>query len=193
MKSFEYFWLKPDASLSNPIKIFHFAVEGPVTTGMVIDPKKIPKHQVAYFEYSPQMEICDVLFQPTLLIENKMKRLWGLYESQMKFKSVQVFANDPEIDVSPLYWSPMLKSVDCMDQETTFYSNGMLENLVGKKIVPVDLRFAIFHIEPIGAIDFDNDVFTILIYFTADDGMICLEIFFRYSVRAIPLVVGTVT
>lgn len=48
----------------------------------------------------------------------------------MKFKSVQVFANDPEIDVSPLYWSPMLKSVDCMDQETTFYSNGMLENLV---------------------------------------------------------------
>ena len=76
------------------------------------------------------MEICDVLFQPTLLIENKMKRLWGLYESQMKFKSVQVFANAPEIDVSPLYWSPMLKSVDCMDQETTFYSNGMLENLV---------------------------------------------------------------
>ncbi len=130
MKSFEYFWLKPDAALSNPIKIFHFAVEGPVTTGMVIDPKKVPKHQVAYFEYSPQLEICDVLFQPTLLIENKIKRLWGLYESQMKFKSVQVFANDPEIDVSPLYWSPMLKSVDCMDQATTFYSNGMLENLV---------------------------------------------------------------
>ena len=46
MKSFEYFWLKPDASLSNPIKIFHFAVEGPVTTGMVIDPKKIPKHHL---------------------------------------------------------------------------------------------------------------------------------------------------
>lgn len=27
MKSFEYFWLKPDAALSNPIKIFHFAVD----------------------------------------------------------------------------------------------------------------------------------------------------------------------
>lgn len=130
MKSFEYFWLKPDAALSNPIQIFHFAVEGPVTTGMSIDPQKIPKHQVAYFEYSPQLEICDVLFRPTLLIENAVKRLWGLYEPQMKFKSVQVFANDPEIEVSPLYWSPVLKAVDCMDGETSFYSNGMLENLV---------------------------------------------------------------
>ena len=130
MKSFEYFWLKPDAALSNPIQIFHFAVEGPVTTGMTNDPQKIPKHQVAYFEYSPQLEICDVLFRPTLLIENAVKRLWGLYEPQMKFKSVQVFANDPEIEVSPLYWSPVLKAVDCMDGETSFYSNGMLENLV---------------------------------------------------------------
>lgn len=130
MKSFEYFWLKPDAALSNPIQIFHFAVEEPVTTGMTIDPKKIPKHQVAYFEYSPQLEICDVLFRPTLLIENAVKRLWGLYEPQMKFKSVQVFANDPEIEVSPLYWSPVLKAIDCMDGETSFYSNGMLENLV---------------------------------------------------------------
>ena len=130
MKSFEYFWLKPDAALSNPIQIFHFAVEGPVTTGMTIDPARIPKHQVAYFEYSPQLEVCDVLFRPTLLLENTVKRLWGLYEPQMKFKSVQVFANDPEIDVSPLYWSPILKTVDCMDAETSFYPNGTLKNLV---------------------------------------------------------------
>lgn len=130
MKCFEYFWLKPDAALSNPIQIFHFAIEGPVTTGMTIDPAKIPKHQVAYFAYSPQLEICDVLFRPTLLIENAVKRLWGLYEPQMKFKSVQVFANDPEIDVSPLYWSPVLKTVDCMDAEASFYPNGTLKNPV---------------------------------------------------------------
>ncbi len=130
MKSFEYFWLKPDVALSNPIQIFHFAVEEPVTAGMTIDPEKIPKHQVAYFEYSPQLEICDVLFRPTLLIENTLKRLWSLYEPQVKFKSVQVFANDPEIDVSPLYWHPMLKTVDCLDEAASFYSNGMLEHLV---------------------------------------------------------------
>lgn len=129
MKAFEYFWLKPDATLSNPIQIFHFAVEGPVTTGMTIDPEKIPKHQVAYFEYSPQLEICDVLFRPTLLIENTLKRLWSLYEPQMKFKSVQVFANNPEIDVAPLYWHPMLKKVDCLDEGTSFYPNGMLKSL----------------------------------------------------------------
>ncbi len=130
MKSFEYFWLKPDSTLSNPIQIFHFAVEGSVTPGMTIDPGKIPKHQVAYFEYSPQLEICDMLFQPTLLIEDKVKRLWSLYEPQMKFKGVQVFANDPAIDISPLYWSPMLRTVDCVDAKTKTYPNGMLEHLV---------------------------------------------------------------
>lgn len=130
MKSFEYFWLKPDPTLSNPIQIFHFAVEGTITPGMIIDPEKIPKHQVAYFEYSPQLEICDILFQPTLLIEDNVKRLWSLYEPHMKFKGVQVFANDPELDVSPMYWSPMLKTINCMDAKTKTYSNGMLEHLV---------------------------------------------------------------
>lgn len=129
MKSFEYFWLKPDSTLSNPIQIFHFAVEEPVAPGMTIDPKKIPKHQVAYFEYSPQLEICDVIFQPTLLIEDTVKRLWGLYEPQLRFKGVQVFANDPKIDVSPLYWSPMVRTLDCIDAKAKTYPNGMLEHL----------------------------------------------------------------
>lgn len=129
MNSFQYFQLKQDADLSNPIQIFHFAVEGDYTEGKPIDPAIVPKHQVAYFEYSPQVEICDVLFWPTLLVENTIKKLWGLYEPRMKFKGVQVFANDPKINAAPMYWCPVIDSIACMNEATELYPDHTLKHL----------------------------------------------------------------
>ena len=94
-----------------------------------MDAAIVPKQQVAYFEYSPQTELCDVLFQPTLLIENSIKKLWRLYEPKMKFKGVQVFANDPKINVAPMYWCPMIASAACMDETTELYPDGTLKHL----------------------------------------------------------------
>ena len=130
MNSFQYFQFQEDVRLSMPIKIFHFAVEGDYTNGKPIDPKIVPKHQVAYFEYSPQVEICDVLFQPVLLIESAVKKLWQLYEPRMKFKGIQVFANDPKINVAPMYWCPMVDAIPCMDIATEQYPDGSLKHLV---------------------------------------------------------------
>ncbi|MFR4977293.1 MAG: hypothetical protein ACLUDG_00010 [Butyricicoccus sp.] len=130
MNSFQYFQLKKDEKLTNPIQIFRFTVEGEYTGGKVIDPRIVPKHQVAYFEYSPQVELCHVLFQPTLLVENSIKRPWHLYEPRIKYKGVQVFANDTQINVSPMYWCPVLDSIDCMDKQTELYPDGKLKNLV---------------------------------------------------------------
>ena len=130
MNSFQYFQLNEDADLSMPIKIFHFTVDGDYTVGKPIDPAIVPKHQVAYFEYSPQVEMCDVLFQPVLLIESAIKKLWHLYEPKMKFKGVQVFANNTTINVAPMYWCPMISSISCMDEETERYPDGSLKHLV---------------------------------------------------------------
>ncbi|OUP05488.1 hypothetical protein [Anaeromassilibacillus sp. An200] len=129
MNSFQYFQIKQDKKLSNPIQIFHFAVEGDYTEGKPIDSAIIPKQQVAYFEYSPQVEMCDVLFQPTLLIENSIKKLWRLYEPQMKFKGVQVFANDPKINIAPMYWCPVVPPVACMNEATELYPDKTLKHL----------------------------------------------------------------
>ena len=65
MNSFQYFLFQEDVRLSMPMKIFHFAVEGDYTGGKPIDPKMIPKHQVAYFEYSPQVETVVLLSRET--------------------------------------------------------------------------------------------------------------------------------
>lgn len=129
MNSFEYFQLKPDPKLSNPIQIFRFVVDGEYIEGRPIDPATVPKHQVAYFEYSPQVELCHVLFQPVLLIENSIKRLWHLYEPKAEYKGVQVFATDPEVNLSPMYWCPVLDQVDCVDKKTEFFPNGTVKKL----------------------------------------------------------------
>ena len=129
MNSFQYFQIKQDKKLSNPIQIFHFAVEGDYTEGKPIDSAIIPKQQVAYFEYSPQVEMCDVLFQPTLLIENSIKKLWRLYEPQMKFKGVQVFANDPNFKIAPIYWCQVDTPVACMIEATEQYPDKTMKQL----------------------------------------------------------------
>lgn len=130
VNSFQYFQLKEDASLSMPIRIFHFAVEGDYTAGKPIDPGSVPKHQVAYFEYSPQVEICDVLFRPVLLVKSEIKKLWQFYEPHMKYKGVQVFANDTRINVAPMYWCPMIDSISCMDVGTQRYPDRSIKRLV---------------------------------------------------------------
>lgn len=130
MKTFEYFQLKRDEKVSNPIQIFHFAVEGDIIPGKPIEPEAVPEHQVSYFEYSPQLEICHVLFQPLLLVEDKVKRLWDLYESQIKYKGVRVFANDSNINISPMYWCPVVEKIDCLDDKSEFYPNGTMKKLV---------------------------------------------------------------
>lgn len=127
MKSIEYFQLKRDEELSNPIQIFHFAVEDDIIPGKPVAPESVPAYQVAYYEYSPKLEICDVLFQPLLLVEDKVKRLWNLYEEEMEYKGVQVFANDPQINVSPLYWCPVPQQVNCLHENSEFYPNGTLK------------------------------------------------------------------
>lgn len=130
MNAFQYFQLKEDDSLSMPIRIFHFAVEGDYTEGKPIDPENVPKHQVAYFEYSPQVEICDVLFRPILLVKSELKKLWQRYEPGMKCKGVQVFANDTRINVAPMYWCPMIDAVSCMDVGTQWHPDRSMKHLV---------------------------------------------------------------
>lgn len=71
-----------------------------------------------------------MLFTPVLLVENSIKKRWNLYEPRMKFKGVQVFANDLQINVNPMYWCPMIDAIPCMDTRTEQYPDGLLKHLV---------------------------------------------------------------
>lgn len=85
---------------------------------------------VAYFDNTPQLEIYDATAQPAFIVSDSLKRVFSLYEPQMQFKGIQLYANDLEDNTSPLYWWPFIPPIECLSNETTKYPTGNLKNLV---------------------------------------------------------------
>ena len=112
----EWFWLKKDPAA--PL------VE---TTGF--DKNKFPYFTdaesfangddgVTYYErekFSP----CDILFEPTFLIGDKLKPLFELLEPAIEYKGVQLYRKFKPADAPrPLYWLPYLPCVDAISDDS---------------------------------------------------------------------------
>lgn len=126
----DYFELCVDPLVSNPIQIQK--IDGSVFKNRVTleEFDAVPKMTVCYFDNSPQIEIYDILSQPAFLISDKLKRLFALYDPEMQFKGIRVYAYDLEDNEAPLYWWPYIPFVDCLSTQATKYSTGMLEHCV---------------------------------------------------------------
>lgn len=88
----DYFELTLDPLLSNPIQIQHAdpAVYKNVATWEEFD--AAPKMIVGRFDNSPQAELRDLSSQPAFLISDNLKRLFALYDPEMPFKGIRVYA-----------------------------------------------------------------------------------------------------
>ena len=126
----EYFELIVDPMISNPIQIQHVDTSTYRNNATKEEFNVVPKMTVGYFDNSPQIEVYDLLGQPVFLLSDHLKRLFALYDPNMQFKGIQVYANDLEDDESPLYWWPYIPFIDCLSDQTTKYPTGMLERLV---------------------------------------------------------------
>lgn len=93
------------------------------------DWERIPNVIVAYFKNSPYVESSEVLNAPTLLIGNKMKELFALYDNTLEFKAIQVFSDKIEDRMGFLYWVLKCKEVDCLHESCKVYPNGMVEEI----------------------------------------------------------------
>lgn len=126
----EYFELIVDPMISNPIQIQHVDSSIYKNDATREEFDAAPKMTVGYFDNSPQIEIYDLLGQPALLVSDSLKRLFALYDPNMQFKGIRVYANDLEDDESSLYWWPYIPPVACLSDQATKYPTGMLEHLV---------------------------------------------------------------
>ena len=126
----EYFELIVDPMISNPIQIQHVDTSTYRNNATKEEFNVVPKMTVGYFDNSPQIEVYDLLGQPVFLLSDHLKRLFALYDPNMQFKGIQVYANDLEDDESPLDWWPYIPFIDCLSDQTTKYPTGMLERLV---------------------------------------------------------------
>lgn len=136
----KYFELTVDPELSNPVQIQEIDTQI-YKNGISKEAfNAVKRLQVAYFDHSEQTEICDVLEAPAFMVSDALRRVFLLYEPEMEFKGVQLFANDMEDETAPLYWMPYIAPVSCMGVESRKYPNGMLERLVLDRDAPIGGR-----------------------------------------------------
>lgn len=94
------------------------------------DFEKIPSGMIAYYKYTDDVEIPDIVEYPTLLVTAKLMKILTLYEPRMKRKSIKVFAYDRTINVSPEYWILDYPELDCKADYVKVNPNGTLQELI---------------------------------------------------------------
>ncbi len=125
-----YFELAPDPEISNPIQLQKID-KGRYKNGLTEEEfRAVPDLEVGYFQNSSEIEILDILQEPAFLISDTVKRVFALYEPEMLFRGIQLFAREQEDMTAPLYWLPWIPQIECLSAESRKYANGMLEKLV---------------------------------------------------------------
>lgn len=114
----EWFWIK-----KNPDAV-------PINGGKNFDRKNYPyfideetfskiEDGVAYYKRGSYFVPCDIVFEPTFLISEKLYRLFSLLEPEMEFKGVQLYEENLNKKLPmPLYWLPYLKISDAIHEKS---------------------------------------------------------------------------
>ena len=74
---------------------------------------------VAFYRYGGNFIECDFLFEPTFLIHDNLQSLFKLFEPNLQFKGVQLYAaQNPKKFSTPLYWLPYLPTIDAISENS---------------------------------------------------------------------------
>lgn len=76
---------------------------------------------------------CDILFEPTFLINDRLQPLFKLLEPAIAYKGVQIYRKfKPEAAPRPLYWLPYLPFTDAISSDSQIVQ-GKATKLVVKR------------------------------------------------------------
>ncbi len=92
--------------------------------------QKVPEGFVAYYLFTDDLEITDILMEPTLMVSPKLKKVLTLYNNKIESKSVKLFATDESINIAPEYWVLNVPELQCLSDEVVFQPNGTVEKLI---------------------------------------------------------------
>ena len=126
----EYYLLTQSEQVKTPISLLSFTGETFLKEYDDTQFESLDILQIANFEMNDWLEIPDILTNPTMLISDKLKNIFELYDTNIEYRGIQLFPKTPETSVSPLFWIPKVKEISCLHTETQFYPNKWLKNLV---------------------------------------------------------------
>ncbi len=98
---------------------------------MTLDKFLMLRDKVTHYEYNDALRMPSVIFSPTFLIADSLRRIFAKLQPEIKFKAVQFFADDgDEQKPMPLYWVPFYPVSECFLHEKTQYIMGRTEKPV---------------------------------------------------------------
>lgn len=129
-----------------------FSVEGLDTQVYVANPakeqfQKLPQSIVTYFDYREDYEVADYIVAPTPMVSEGLRKVFAMYEPQMKFKSIQCYA-DNEKDIykmAPAFYVYYIERTACLHKDAVIAPNGSVTQLIldknrmnGRDIIVID-------------------------------------------------------
>ena len=94
--------------------------------------QRLPESIVTYFSYQKDYEVSDYLVAPTPMVSDGLRKVFAMYEPQMKFKSIQCYA-DKEEDIykmAPAFYVYYIEQTACLHKDAVIAPNGAVSKLV---------------------------------------------------------------
>lgn len=126
----EYFELTQSADVLHVIQIYNLNSQQYPYRPTKAKFDELPDLKVGYFSGSLAEEVCDVLLDPTFMVSEAIKSLFDLYDSEIRWKALQLFPLNEAYNVLPLYWVPWFDEIDCLHADASKYDSGMIKHLV---------------------------------------------------------------
>ena len=93
--------------------------------------EKLPEGIVTFYKYQSDIEITDILMEPSLMVSPKLKKVLQMYNNEIEAKSVKAFPVQKEINLSPEYWVLHIPELDCLNREAVKINpNGTVQELI---------------------------------------------------------------
>lgn len=122
----DYYYLKLSELVKNPIVVNY--------QDLLIVKKSFEEFEdlsIFFFHYEKGVtETPDILTSPVFLVSKTVRDLFGLYDTTMRFKGIQLFSEEEKEKQCPLYFLPEIKKVDCLYHKVVIFPNGTIDKII---------------------------------------------------------------
>ena len=119
----EYFILKMSDKVKNPIVPSLFGINA-----LSVNADMLEDYSIGYYDRK-EKEYSDIITAPLFLVTEEVKKLMQLYDEEILFKGVQLFAKDKTHEPI-LYYTVQPYKTDCLHKSVRINPNGTVNEVV---------------------------------------------------------------
>ena len=94
--------------------------------------ERLPQSEIFSFHHTEDIEIPELLLQPTFMVGDSLKQIISLYDETVSWKSLYLMPDEEDkvVEGTKHYWIPNLSKVRCLHSETEMLPNGAVSKLI---------------------------------------------------------------